>query len=76
MKALTTIKDYTARIDNKKRITIRGASFQYYYVREYENGCILLEPRELTAPGGVSANALEEMDRMVYKYNSGEGIGG
>ena len=31
--------------DSKKRVTLRGAKYQYYNVREYENGCIMLEPR-------------------------------
>ena len=45
---METIKDYTVHIDSKKRVTLRGASYQYYNVKEYENGCIMLEPRELT----------------------------
>ena len=44
----TAVKDYTVHIDSKKRITLRGALFQYCNVKEYDNGCIVLEPRELT----------------------------
>ena len=47
---METIKDYVAHLDNKKRITLRGAAYQYYNVKEYPNGCILLEPREFTVP--------------------------
>ena len=47
---MTAIKDYTVHIDNKKRITLRGALYKYYNVKEYDNGCIILEPRELTIP--------------------------
>ena len=45
---MEVVKDYDVHIDNKKRVTLRGAKYQYYNVREYENGCIMLEPRELT----------------------------
>ena len=60
---MEAIKDYTVHIDSKKRITLRGALYQYYNVKEYENGCIMLEPRELTVPDGISANTLKDMDR-------------
>lgn len=45
---MTAVKDYTVHIDSKKRITLRGALFQYYNVKEYDNGCIVLEPSVLT----------------------------
>ena len=35
---MTAIKDYTVHIDNKKRITLRGALYKYYHVKEYDNG--------------------------------------
>ena len=47
---METIKDYVAHLDNKKRITLRGATYHYYNVKEYGNGCIILEPRELSVP--------------------------
>ncbi len=28
---MTAVKDYTVHIDNKKRVTLRGALYQYYY---------------------------------------------
>ena len=40
------MKDYVAYLDNKKRITLRGATYQYYNVKEYGNGCIILKPRD------------------------------
>ena len=39
---METMKDYVAHLDNKKRITLRGAAYQYYNVKEYRNGCIIL----------------------------------
>ena len=37
---MEAMKDYVAHLDNKKRITLRGAAYQYYNVKEYGNGCI------------------------------------
>ena len=38
---MEAMKDYVAHLDNKKRITLRGAAYQYYNVKEYGNGCII-----------------------------------
>ena len=65
-------KDYDVHIDTKKRVTLRGARYQYYNVKEYENGCIVLEPRELTTPEGISARTLREMDQAVRNFRSGK----
>ena len=69
---MTAVKDYTVHIDSKKRITLRGALFQYYNVKEYDNGCIMLEPRELTVPESISARTLEDMDRAISNFKMGE----
>jgi len=68
---MEAIKDYTVHIDSKKRVTLRGASYQYYNVKEYENGCIMLEPRELTVPEGISAKTLKDMDRAIENFRMG-----
>ena len=43
-------KQYDARLDSKRRVTIRGAMFDYYHVIEYDDGKVVLEPRVLTPP--------------------------
>ena len=68
---MTAIKDYTVHIDNKKRITLRGALYKYYNVKEYDNACIILEPRELTIPEGISSRSLEDMDKAIKNFNLG-----
>ena len=51
----TAIKGrYQAHLDAKKRLTLRGAKYDYYEVHEYDNGIILLEPRELIRPTEIS----------------------
>ena len=69
---MEAVKDYTVHIDSKKRVTLRGAMFQYYNVKEYENGCIVLEPRELTVPEGISANTLKDMDKAIENFKMGQ----
>ncbi len=67
MKAL---KDYTVHIDSRKRITLRGAQYQYYRVKEFQNGCIILEPRELAIPESISRTTLEAMNSAVQNFKS------
>ena len=69
---METIKNYTVHIDDKKRITLRGALYQYYNVKEYINGCILLEPRELVVPDSISKRTLKVMDKAIENYKIGE----
>ena len=68
---MEAVKDYTVHIDSKKRVTLRGAAYQYYNVREYKNGCIILEPRELTVPESVSARTLKDIDRAIANFKKG-----
>lgn len=72
VKVMNAVKDYTVHIDSKKRVTLRGALYQYYNVKEYDNGCIMLEPRELTVPDSISAKTLEDMDRAIQNFNMGK----
>ena len=65
---METTKDYTVHIDSKKRVTLRGAQYQYYNVKEYKNGCIILEPRELTVPKGISQKTMRDMDRAIANF--------
>ena len=69
---MIAVKDYTVHIDNKKRITLRGALYQYYNVKEYGNGCILLEPRELSVPDSVSSATLKDMDKAISNFKMGK----
>ena len=65
---MEAMKDNVAHLDNKKRITLRGAAYQYYNVKEYGNGCIFLEPRELEMPESISSRTLADMDRAVNDF--------
>ncbi|SET54373.1 hypothetical protein SAMN04487771_10246 [[Clostridium] aminophilum] len=69
---MEAVKSYNVHLDSKKRITLRGAIYQYYNVKEYENGCIMLEPRELTVPETISVQTLEDMDNAIRNFKSGK----
>lgn len=71
-KDMEAVKNYNVHIDDKKRVTLRGAKYQYYNVREYTNGCIILEPRELTTPKSISAKTLEDMDKSIRNFKVGK----
>ena len=65
------IRSYDAKIDSKKRITLRNASYEYFHVEELADGRILLEPRELTKPLQISANTLSMLDSSMENFNKG-----
>ena len=68
----SVVVDYTAHLDAKHRLTLRGARYAYYQVREYENGCIILEPRELARPKEISKKTLAMMDESIRNYKAGK----
>ncbi len=68
---LQAVREYDAKIDAKKRLTLRRAPFNYYHVAEYADGKIILEPRELTTPFQISENTLAMMDSAVQNMKAG-----
>ena len=66
------IREYDARLDSKKRLTLRGVMFDYYHVSEMSDGRTVLEPRELVAPFEVSEKTLNMMDEAVANIKKGK----
>ncbi|MDI6402331.1 hypothetical protein QLX67_10005 [Balneolaceae bacterium ANBcel3] len=62
---------YDARLDSKKRLTLRGAKTMYYRVREKQNGTIELSPRILVHPDAVSQKTLKMIDQSVDQLKKG-----
>lgn len=56
----------------KKRIILRGATYHYYNAKEHGNGCIILEPWELSVPKSISSRTLADMDRVVSNFKRGD----
>ena len=65
------LKTYDARLDSKKRITIRNPKYEYYHVVEKENGVVILEPRELVDPLTISKETLDTMDESMENVKKG-----
>lgn len=65
------VKSYDAKIDSKKRITLRNALFEYFHVEEYSDGKIILEPRVLQKPFEISENTLAMMDYSIDNFKNG-----
>ena len=66
------VSDYTVHLDAKRRLTLRGARYDYYQVKEYDNGCIILEPRQLIVPETISLRTLHMMDESVRSFKQGK----
>ena len=66
------IKEYDARLDSKKRLTLRGAKTLYYRVREKQDGTIELSPRVLIHPDAISGKTLEMIDQSVDHLKKGK----
>ena len=62
------IKEYEAKIDTKHRLTIRGAKFSHYHVKEFDDGRIELEPLVLVSPFEISKRTLETMDESMNNF--------
>ena len=43
--------------------------YSFYNVKEYKNGCVLLEPRELTLPERISAKLLSRWIKQLKTSN-------
>lgn len=68
----STVREYDAKLDTKKRVTLRSVLFDYYHVTEYADGRIVMEPRELTAPFQISANSLAMIDSSMENMKKGK----
>ncbi|MBQ4439201.1 hypothetical protein II898_10045 [bacterium] len=66
------MRSYDAKIDSKKRITLRNTIYEYFHVEEYDDGKIVLEPRVLTKPFTISENSLSMMDASMKNFREGK----
>ena len=66
------IYQYDLKKDSKNRVTLRESAFDYYHAILFDDGRILLEPRELIAPFQVSENSLHMMDQSMENYKAGK----
>lgn len=69
---MAILKEYDAKLDSKQRLTLRGAEYQYYNVKTYDDGHIELSPRVLVDPQQISAKTVEMMDKAISNYKVGK----
>ena len=69
---MESIREYDAKLDSKKRLTLREAGYEYYHVSVLADQRIVLEPRVLTTPFEVSANTLKMMDKSMENMKNGK----
>ncbi|MDE0837658.1 MAG: hypothetical protein OSB41_01260 [Kiritimatiellae bacterium] len=69
--SVTVVKEYDAHLDMKKRVTLRGAEAEYYAVRMFDDGRIVLEPRVLVPPDMVSKRTLKVLDKAAKNFKKG-----
>jgi len=67
---LAAVRTYDTKIDMKKRITLRNSKYEYYHVQEFEDGRIMLEPRELVVPPEISQSTLAMMDSAMLNLKN------
>jgi hypothetical protein len=70
MPTAAVLQEYDARLDAKRRVTIRGAGHEVFRVRHRKDGSILLQP--LPSEEQVSAGTLRGMDKAVANLRSGK----
>ena len=68
----TIVKKYNARLDNKKRLTIRGTNYDFYFVQEFKDGTLVLKPKILVDPNELSENTLRMMDKSMENLKNGK----
>ena len=65
------VKKYDAKLDDKKRITIRDSKYDFYHVEEFDDGTLVLKPRVLVDPNEISEKTLRMMDKSMKNLKNG-----
>jgi len=65
------VKRYDAKLDSKRRLTIRDTQYEYYHVDEFKDGTLLLKPRVLINPNELSENTLGMIEQSMDNLENG-----
>jgi hypothetical protein len=63
---------YETKLDEKKRMTLRGSKYKYFLVKVLNNGSYLVEPQVLVPPELLSKRTLKMMDKSVGNFKKGK----
>ncbi len=61
-------RSYETKLDQKKRVVLRGARHKYYEVREEANGSFHLTPKQLVDIEPISALSLAMLDSAIANF--------
>lgn len=65
------VKEYDAKLDSKKRITIRGSKYEHYRVQIKKDGTLILKPQILVDLGSISENTLKMIESSIKSLKEG-----
>lgn len=65
------IGEYDLKADSKRRVTLRSSEYTYWHAVEFDDGRVMLEPRELRAPETISKRVLAHMDEAMRQMDEG-----
>jgi hypothetical protein len=64
-------RSYETKLDEKKRVVLRGAQHKYYEVQEKANGSILLTPKELVDIEPISKATMKMIESSMANLKKG-----
>jgi len=70
--AITILKEYDAKLDEKKRVTLRGVTHSYFNVKVYKTGKVVLNPRILVDPNDIPESTLKIIDKSAKNMKKGK----
>ena len=65
-------KEYTAKIDSKNRLTLRGAKHSFFKVKVFDTGKVILSPQILLDVEEIPEKTLKTIETSVKNYKSGK----
>ncbi|HEY5087911.1 MAG TPA: hypothetical protein VII66_11190 [Gemmatimonadaceae bacterium] len=65
------VDEFDTKIDGRRRLTLPDTGYEHYHVTAYDDGRIVLEPRELVVPRSISVRTLAMMDRAIDEMDAG-----
>ena len=73
---MSAVREYDAKLDARKRLTIRDAGYEHYHVREFDDGTVVLKPRVLVPPNALTAETLRDAEagRDVEAFETADAL--
>ena len=65
------LKEYDVKLDDKKRVTLRGVLNSYFNIKIYKTGKIVLSPRILVDPNDIPNSTLTIIDKSAKNLKKG-----